>query len=62
MWTRLREQDRPAMRGMLEKSYLDMEMLAGLDRAELVAALSILPDDYKAWIEEQKARKPPTTR
>lgn len=50
------------MRGMLEKSYLDMEMLAGLDRAELVAALSILPDDYKAWIEEQKARKPPTTR
>lgn len=52
----LREQDRPAMRGMLEKGYLDMEALANLDRAELVAALSILPDDYKSWIAEQRAR------
>lgn len=52
----LRLQDRPAMRGMVDKGHLDMELLAGLDRKELVAALSVLPRDYGDWIAEQRAR------
>ena len=49
-------EDRPAMRDMIEKGYLDMELLASLDRTELINALSILIDDYAAWIEEQRGR------
>lgn len=52
----LRPEDRPAMREMIDKGYLDMDVLAGLDRAELVAGLSILANDYVAWIAEQKGR------
>ncbi|WP_419610296.1 DISARM system helicase DrmA, partial [Thiolapillus sp.] len=48
--------DRPAMREMIEKGYLDMDLLAGMERKELVDALSILVDDYAAWIDEQRAR------
>jgi len=49
-------EDRPAMREMVEKGYLDMELLADLERKELVRVLSILIDDYAAWIEEQRGR------
>ena len=35
---------------------MDMEKLAQLERSELISTLSILTDDYAAWIDEQKAR------
>ena len=50
----LRPEDRPAMREMVEKGHLDMEVLAGMDRSELVAVLSVLASDYGKWIEEQR--------
>ena len=49
-------EDRPAMRAMVDKGYLDMEVLAGLEYTDLAQALSILTDDYEAWIGEQRAR------
>lgn len=52
----LRPQDRLAMGEMVDKGHLDMEVLAGLDRKDLVAALSALPRDYGDWIAEQRAR------
>lgn len=48
--------DRPAMKEMVSKGYLDMRRLAELDRAELVSVLNILTKDYGAWINEQVAR------
>lgn len=48
--------DRLAMCEMVKKGYLDMEVLAELSKEELVSALSILTDDYRAWIEEQHDR------
>ena len=52
----LRPEDRPAMREMVEKGHLDMEVLAGMDRSTLVAVLSALASDYGKWIEEQRSR------
>src|SRR5262249_12573149 len=52
----LNPEDRPAMKRMVDEGFLDMEVLAGLEPAKLVEALSILTDDYKAWISEQRAR------
>jgi hypothetical protein len=52
----LRPEDRPAMRKMVDKGHLDMEVLAEMDRSELVAVLSVLASDYKDWIEEQRRR------
>jgi hypothetical protein len=52
----IRAEDRPAMRQMVDKGYLDMEALAAMDRTELVSVLSILTNDYGKWIEEQKGR------
>lgn len=49
-------EDRPAMRRMIEAGHLDMERLAEMERGELVEALSILTDDYGAWIAEQRGR------
>lgn len=49
----LNPEDRPAMRSLVEKGYLDMQELAGLEREELVQVLSILANDYAAWIDEQ---------
>ena len=49
-------EDRSAMRQMVEKGYFDMNELATMGRPHLVKALSILTDDYKAWIEEQRSR------
>ena len=48
--------DRQALRGMADEGLLDMQELAEMDRADLVAALSILTDDYGTWIGEQRAR------
>ncbi len=50
--------DRPEMRRLIAEGFLDMDNLAGLPRAELVAALKILTDDYGQWITEQNARIP----
>ncbi|WP_457593103.1 DISARM system helicase DrmA [Hydrogenimonas sp.] len=52
----LREEDRPAMREMVEKGLLDMERLAEMGVEELREALSTLTRDYAAWIEENEAR------
>ena len=52
----LANEDRPAMKKMVEQGFLDMEKLAQLERSELISTLSILIDDYAAWIDEQKAR------
>ncbi len=52
----LRAEDRPAMKEMIESGYLDMEVLATMERDDLVKALSLLSTDYGAWIAEQAAR------
>ncbi len=49
-------EDRPAMRKMIERGWLDMLSLADLDNAELEEALKTLVDDYAAWIDDQLAR------
>jgi hypothetical protein len=48
--------DRPAMRKMAERGWLDMLSLADLDCAELEEALRSLVDDYAVWIDEQRTR------
>lgn len=52
----LEPEDRPAMRKMVERGWLDMLSLADLDKAELEEALKTLVDDYAAWIGDQRAR------
>lgn len=47
-------EDRPAMRKLQAEGWLDMRRLAELPSNELIAVLSILTDDYDAWIQEQK--------
>ncbi|HHM12282.1 MAG TPA: helicase, partial [Planctomycetaceae bacterium] len=48
--------DRPAMRKMVERGWLDMSSLAEMEPASLEEALHTLVDDYAAWIEEQRDR------
>lgn len=48
--------DRPAMRKMVEQGWLDMLVLADLEKVELEQALHALIEDYGAWIDEQRAR------
>ncbi|HXO43462.1 MAG TPA: DISARM system helicase DrmA, partial [Thermoanaerobaculia bacterium] len=48
--------DRPAMRRMVERGWLDMLSLADLELTELEEGLRTLVDDYAAWIAEQRAR------
>lgn len=52
----LNPEDRPAMRRMVDDGFLDMEVLAELEPDKLVNALSLLTDDYEAWISEQRSR------
>lgn len=49
-------EDRPAMRKMVVRGWLDMLSLADLERADLEEALKTLVDDYTAWIDDQRAR------
>ncbi len=49
-------EDRPAMRRMVDEGFLDMSVLAELDRPALVKALSILTNDYETLIGEQRKR------
>ena len=48
--------DRPAMKQMVGRGWLDMLSLADLDKAGLEEALKTLVDDYAAWIGDQRAR------
>lgn len=48
--------DRAALRRMVQEGLLDMQRLAEMDRADIISALSLLTDDYEAWIGEQRAR------
>ena len=48
--------DRPALRRLVSEGLLDMCRLAQMDRQELVETLSIMTDDYAAWIREQRER------
>ncbi|GAA5316353.1 MAG: DISARM system helicase DrmA [Candidatus Pelagadaptatus aseana] len=48
--------DRPAMREMIDKGFLDMQTLAEMERDELVSALMTLTNDYHSWIKEQVGR------
>lgn len=48
--------DRPAMREMIQRGWLDMARLAEMDPAELQEALGTMTDDYAAWIGEQRGR------
>ena len=52
----LRDEDRPALKTMVNDGYLDMSRLAEMDRSELISALTLMTDDYGAWINEQLAR------
>jgi len=49
--------DRAAMRKLLVEGWLDMRHLAELSKEELISGLSILTDDYEAWIGEQENKK-----
>ncbi len=49
-------EDRPVMRQIVQCGFLDMNRLAEMPTEELVAALSLLTDDYTAWIAEQRSR------
>jgi ribosomal protein L24E len=48
--------DRPVMKRLVSDGSLDMLRLAEMERADLVAVLDALADDYAAWIEERRAR------
>ncbi|WP_242333109.1 DISARM system helicase DrmA [Anaeromyxobacter sp. SG66] len=48
--------DRPAMRKMVERGWLDMLSLADREKPELEEALKTLVDDYAAWIDDQRTR------
>jgi len=48
--------DRPVMKRLVSDGSLDMLRLAEMERAELVAVLDALADDYAAWIGERRAR------
>lgn len=52
----LNPEDRPAMREMVSKEFLDMERLATMEKNELVEVLGKLTQDYTAWIGEQRGR------
>ncbi len=48
--------DRPVMKRLVSDGSLDMLRLAEMERADLVAVLDALADDYAAWIGERRAR------
>ncbi len=48
--------DRPAMRKMVERGWLDMLSLADLGKAELEVALGTLVGDYAVWIDDERRR------
>lgn len=52
----LRSEDRPAMKEMVSSGHLDMDELATMSRQDLVATLGALAKDYRAWIDEQRAK------
>lgn len=51
-----RNEDRPALKTMVQDGYLDMSRLADMGRPELISSLTLMTDDYQSWISEQMAR------
>jgi len=49
-------EDRAAMRRMVSEQLLDMKALAEMERDRLIEVLTVLTDDYGAWIGEQRSR------
>ncbi|MEW6381438.1 MAG: DISARM system helicase DrmA [bacterium] len=49
-------EDRLVMKRLVSDGSLDMLRLAEMERADLVAVLDALADDYAAWIGERRAR------
>jgi hypothetical protein len=52
----IESEDRPALKELHCDGRLDMRRLAELSKEELIAGLSLLTDDYAAWIAEQKTK------
>lgn len=52
----LRKEDRSALKAMVNNGHLDMMRLAEMSRDELAGALTLMTEDYAAWIGEQRAR------
>ena len=52
----LRDHDRPVLQTMVRDRYLDMLRLATMERSDLINALSLMTEDYTAWIKEQSDR------
>ena len=50
------DNDRPAMRKMVNEGFLDMKRLAEFEKDELINVLTILTEDFAAWIDEQNER------
>ena len=50
------DNDRPAMRKMANEGYLDMKRLAEFEKNQLINVLTILTEDFAAWIDEQNDR------
>lgn len=48
--------DRPAMRTMFDRGWMDMQKLAEMSEGELREAMDTLTTDYEAWIREQHGR------
>ncbi|MCZ7616459.1 MAG: hypothetical protein M5T52_23610 [Ignavibacteriaceae bacterium] len=52
----LMKEDRPALKEMISKGYLDMRKIASMNSKELRSVLETLTNDYKSWIQEQRNR------
>ena len=50
------DNDRPTMRKMVDEGFLDMKRLAEFEKDELINVLTILTEDFAAWIDEQNER------
>jgi hypothetical protein len=48
--------DRSEMKRMLSEGYLDMKVLAEMERPRLLESLKVLTNDYSDWISEQESR------
>lgn len=49
-------QDRPSLQKFFKDGWLNMRKLAELPVEELVRGMSLLTDDYEAWIQEQREK------
>jgi hypothetical protein len=49
-------EERPGLAKMAKEGFFDMENLSNLDKDNLTNALTLLADDYSAWIEKEKTK------